>query len=332
MKNSPSQQHQKPFLDHLLELRRRLVVCVLFIAIGSGIGYAIHQDLLKIIQAPLGEKLYFTSPTGGFNFIFALCLGFGLLVALPCIIYQILAFLRPALPEKKQVKLFWYPFFSAILASLGILFAYFISLPAALHFLTNFGGDGIESLITTDSYFRFALAYLIGFAVLFQLPLLLIAINRITPLQPKKLMKGQKYIIVGSFLVAAILTPTPDPFNQLLMAGPIIILYQVSILLVWMINIRKPSPRVTLKTTRVIPKTLPSTDSPQPKPAQNSLQPNLIRDIARAPTAHAIKQRNLQPVNRSSSTPQTRPSSTKERSGPARWASGGFIDIVNATR
>jgi sec-independent protein translocase protein TatC len=132
------------------------------------------------------------------------------------------------------------------LAFAGVLFAYFVSLPAALHFLAKFGGAGVQSLITVDEYFNFALAYLAGFALLFQLPLLILFVNRIKPLTPGKMMGAQRFVILISFIVAAILTPTPDPFNQLLMAAPAIVLYQIGIIMVMIVN-RGSKPVVSQK-------------------------------------------------------------------------------------
>lgn len=142
---------------------------------------------------------------------------------------------------------------SILLAGAGIAFAYLVSLPAALHFLTNFGGQQVESLITADAYFNFALAYIAGFAVLFQLPLIVLFTNRITPLKPGKMMGAQKYIILGSFIVAAILTPTPDPINQSIMAVPVVLLYQISIILVLLTNIKRKPKYKKVQTVVVKP-------------------------------------------------------------------------------
>lgn len=288
MNSSPKNAVRKPIIDHIHELRRRLLVCAVFVVVGSAVGYYLNETLARLIQQPLGEKLYFTSPTGGFNFIVVLCLSFGFLVALPCIIYQILAFLHPVLPHANRAIRFWYPLCSISLAALGVAFAYFISLPAALHFLTSIGnGSNIESLITTDAYFRFALAYLLGLAILFQLPLLLIIINRVTPLKPRKLMKAQRYVIVGSFIIAAILTPTPDPFNQALMAGPVIVLYQLSIILIWLRNMKKRSKHSTHKApapTAIFSPIVPAAKPLPAAPIATPRTPRLIMDIAPART------------------------------------------------
>lgn len=246
---------KKPFIEHVRELQVRLTWSVLAIVLGSTGGYLIHEKLLNLIQKPLGETLYYTSPTGGFSFVFKLCVVFGIVVATPMIIFQVLRFAKPLLGRAQRGVILNYLLWSINLAYAGVLFAYFVSLPSALHFLTNFGGQQIESLITADEYFNFALAYIGGFAVLFQLPLILLFINRIKPMRPSKMMKSQRYVILGSFIVAAILTPTPDPFNQTVMALPIILLYQFSIIMVWLLNrkhFRKEAQPVVIHSEKVV--------------------------------------------------------------------------------
>ncbi len=227
------------FAEHVQELRKRLMWSLLFVAVGAGIGYSLHNELLIVLQRPLNESLYYTTPTGAFSFIIKVCTVFGLVVALPALLYHGFTFFEPLINARRRRAIVGYVVISVFLAVLGIAFAYFISLPAALNFLVNFGNEGgIESLITANEYFNFVLAYIAGFAVLFQLPLIIAFINRITPLTPSKLMGGTRYIVVASFIVAAIITPTPDPFNQALMAGPIILLYFISACVVGVINMR----------------------------------------------------------------------------------------------
>jgi sec-independent protein translocase protein TatC len=333
---SPKETVRAPFIEHIYELRRRLLICVVFIAIGASIGYFINEQLLVIIQQPLGQKLFYTSPTGGFSFVFMLCIFFGIIFALPCIIYQIIAFLKPVLPHTSRRSMLFYPVCSVILAALGIAFAYFVSLPASLHFLANFGGGNIEALITTDTYFNFALSYIAGFAILFQLPLLLIITNRITPLKPGKLMKWQRYIIVGSFVTAAIITPTPDPFNQLLMAGPIIILYQLSIFFIWIINKTKKKQSEPTITSLPFVIELPGESDPQPTPSlatslahvveQKTPRPRrLISDISAA--HRSFRQPIKQPVYNNISRPLKTVASSRAQGPPTKW-SGGLIDVM----
>lgn len=242
---------KKPFIEHVHELQKRLTWSVLAIAIGGGIAYGFHESLLALVQRPLGQTLYYTSPTGGFSFLFKICLSAGFVLALPVIIYHIFGFLGPLLKRRHRATIVAYTLWSFNLAYAGVLFAYFISLPAALHFLAKFGGGGVQSLITVDEYFNFALAYLAGFAILFQLPLLILFTNRISPLKPSKMMGAQRFVILISFIVAAVLTPTPDPFNQFLMAAPAIALYQVGIVLVLIVNRKKRSRRSRANIERV---------------------------------------------------------------------------------
>lgn len=236
---------RKPVIQHVHELQKRLTWSVLAVVAGAVAAYSVNGWLLHAIQHPLGQTLYYTSPMGGFNFLLKLCLAFGFISALPVILYNIFAFLGPLLKKHHKLLIVSYTLWSFNLACAGVLFAYFVSLPSALHFLSQFGGQSIQSLITVDEYFNFALAYLAGFALIFQVPLLILFINRIKPLKPSKMMKAQRFIILFSFIGAAILTPTPDPLNQTIMALPAVLLYQVGIILVWANNRSKAKRRVT---------------------------------------------------------------------------------------
>lgn len=231
---------EKPatFAEHIHELRSRLMWSLLFVAIGAGVGYLLHGKILQVLQQPLNEQLYYTTPTGAFSFIIRICCVFGFIVALPMVVYQTFAFFEPLVKVRTRRLFAFMVVASVALACAGIAFAYFISLPAALKFLVNFGNEGgkIQALITANEYFNFVFAYIAGFAVLFQLPLLLIFINKIKPLTPSKLLGATRYVVLGSFIIAAVITPTPDPFNQLLMAGPVILLYFVSACIVSIMN------------------------------------------------------------------------------------------------
>ena len=267
-------ERRATFAEHIRELRSRLMWTLLFVALGAGLGYALHNSLLTVLQQPLHETLYYTNPTGAFSFIIKICTVFGVIVALPMALYQGFSFFEPLITTRTRRMLVWYVFVSVFLAAAGIAFAYFISLPAALHFLVNFGNEGsIESLITANEYFNFVLAYIAGFAALFQLPLIITFINKVTPLTPRKLLSGTRYVILGSFIVAAVITPTPDPFNQLLMAGPIILLYFASACVIAFIN--RGSRR------RVVPVVAP-VSAPAPKPEPVS-QPSLLPQLAPVP-------------------------------------------------
>lgn len=276
------------FGEHIGELRRRLMWSLLFVVIGGGVGFALHDKLLIILQQPLNETLYYTTPAGAFSFIVKICTVFGLIVALPVVTYHGFSFFEPLIKAQTRRVLLWYVTASVTLAAAGILFAYFVSLPAALHFLVNFGGGEIESLITANEYFNFVLAYLAGFALLFQLPLILTFINRLTPLTPHKLLSATRYVILGSFIIAAVITPTPDPLNQLLMAGPVILLYFLSaaIILIKNRSHRRQPEKKEILSQNYEPAPVPQpvklpvqAIAPAPQPIHQAPTPRHINDV-----------------------------------------------------
>jgi sec-independent protein translocase protein TatC len=183
-----------------------------------------------------GQRLVYLTPIGGFNFIFKVSLYFGLGVILPVIMYHLYRFLEPLMPVKRKRSVVFYILASLLLAIGGACFAYFGSLPAALHFLTGFSIQNVTAMLTVDSYLNFIITYVLGFAALFQIPLILMIINTIKPLPPKKLMGFQRFVVLGAFILAAIISPTPDVTNQAILAVPIILMYQIGVLLVWLQN------------------------------------------------------------------------------------------------
>lgn len=224
--------------EHLQELRGRLLWSAMALLIGGAIGYVYNDQIIAWLVKPLNQQLYYTSPAGGFDFLIKVCVFFGFLLAIPVLVYQLIRFLSPAVPPNISYKTGKIMLCSVILALMGVSFAYFVSLPAALHFLGNFSTESVTSLISANEYFNFVMIYMVCFAVLFQMPLVLAFVNKVTPLSPKMLMQKQRIVILGSFIIAALVTPTPDPLNQTLMALPIIALYQSSIGVVWQSNRR----------------------------------------------------------------------------------------------
>ena len=132
----------QPFGEHIKELRQRLFYVVIVLMIGCFVGYSIHDRLFHIIRRPLHAQLYYTNPTGGFNAIIKISIMFGLLITIPVFIYQLGKFLSPAF--KHRFHLWRIVLYSASLAILGVLFAYYMSLPAALHFLANIGTGNLQ--------------------------------------------------------------------------------------------------------------------------------------------------------------------------------------------
>ncbi len=220
---------EKTLAEHFSELRYRLICCTLSILIGGTAGYFYNQQILAFLTHPLGKTLYYTSPTGGFDLVLKISILFGALISFPIVAYHLLRFIQPAIPSSYKMSLNKFLVSSWLLLMSGVAVAYYLSLPAALRFLSDFGSEQVRALITAQDYFSFVLSYLGGFGLMFQIPIIMVLIHKITPLNPKKLLSYVRYVVIVSFLIAAILTPTADPINQTIMALPIILLYTLSI-------------------------------------------------------------------------------------------------------
>lgn len=267
--SAPSTPELPTFLDHIHELRKRLFWVVAVIVFAASVAYPYLDTIIKILTAPLGgQQLYYLTPVGGLSFSIQLCVYVGIMVAVPVIMYHLYRFLEPLMGTWRKSALF-YVGLSSTLAVAGVLFAYFLSLPGALAFLTRLNLGHIQAMLTVDSYLKFVMTYLLGAALLFQIPLLLLIINTMTPLKPKKLMKAQRYVIVGAFIVAAIISPTPDLMNQLIFAIPIVAMYEIGVVMVWLQNkmrARKPRVAATPVVSQAQPEEPKIAVQPQPTP------------------------------------------------------------------
>lgn len=228
----------RPFVTHIHELRRRVYYVALSI-VGFGIfTYGIERRLIDWMIAPAGDQQFiYTSPIGGLDFLFRVCIYGGLILSVPVALYNILRFVQPMLSKASNRFIIFGTFASAVLGLIGMAFGYFIGLPAALHLLFNqFVNVQVQPLVTIQSYFSFVLVYMLGSALLFQLPLIILLINHIKPLKPKRLFHYERWVILISFVMASILNPSPNLLSQVFIAGPIILSYQVAIGIVWYLN------------------------------------------------------------------------------------------------
>lgn len=239
-KTTPHRNSVQPFIVHVRELRQRLIYIVLSLVGFGTLGYFLQERIITILLRPAADQQFiYTTAGGGFNFLVTVCIYFGLACSVPLIMYQLFRFLEPLFQRHSRKFIVRCAAFSAILAALGALFGYYIGLPAALKFLLHqFRTDQIQPLLTIQDYVSFVMIYIVGFALLFQIPLILLFINRITRLRPRKLLGYQRFVVAGAFIAAAIITPSGDMVNQLIMAGPIIAMYQFGVAGVWFYNYR----------------------------------------------------------------------------------------------
>lgn len=219
--------------EHIAELRSRLLVIVGVFIVWCGVGYAVREPLTKLILNPLGSSVYYSTPQGGFEFFMRVIMTAGFIAAVPIIVHQLLRFIEPAVGGKLTTKLMrrtliW----SLILAATGIVFAYIAILPTSLKFFNEFGGNDVQPLISADSYLNFVLGMLAIFALLFQLPLIVSIIDHIKPLKPQQLTKYRRHVFVGSLIIALIMPFTYDPITQFIIAMPIVVLFELSVLIV----------------------------------------------------------------------------------------------------
>jgi len=241
-KASLSSTDKIPLVEHLYELRRRLFTVAVSVVGGSIAAYAVQQHIIAVLLRPShGQHFIYTSPLGGINFLFSVCMDIGIAVSVPLIIYQLLRFMQPLMRATTMKFIFTISVISGLVGLGGILFGYFIGLPAALNFLLHqFTSAQIKPLVTIQSYMSFVSMYLLGSALMFQLPLILVIINRIKPLKPNKLFHYERHVIISAFIIAFIMNPTPNVLDQMMVVVPIILMYQLGIALIWLIN-RGPS-------------------------------------------------------------------------------------------
>lgn len=220
-------------IHHVREIQTRLLAIAIVLITGMVVGYVFYEPLFEFIKAPLNAPLHYMSPAGSFTFIIKICLLVGVIVALPIAVYNGIMFVRPALAERlSKPRVYLTTIASLLLAGAGAAFGFLVIIPLALRFFYKFQVDGLVAIISADEYLRFVVSVIITFVVIFQLPLIISLIDHITPLPPKKLLKLEKYIIVGSVFIGVIVPFALDPTVQLLIASPIIVLYNLSIIIV----------------------------------------------------------------------------------------------------
>lgn len=232
-------------LEHLKELRNRVVWCAVTLVLGIVLCVFFWETIIGWLVAPAREELPdfkpdIFSPTETIGIMFKVGLYGGLLLASPMVIYQIVAFILPGLtPRERRLVL---PGLIGVIAFLlaGMAFAYWIILPASLGFLLNFGSDNFEERIGAKQYIDFAIRIIFWVGLSFELPMLLALLAKLRVVRARQLIGFWRYAIVIIFIIAAIVTPTPDPITQTFVAGPLLVLYVVGIIFAWIIQPKRP--------------------------------------------------------------------------------------------
>ena len=214
-------------VDHLSELRTRLVIAIVAIIIGTLGAYYYVEDILQILVAPAG-KLYYTKPTEAFFTYMKISLVAGCIVSSPVWFYQIWAFIVPALSKGEKRVTFMVVPTAVVLFVVGVLFSYYLVLPMAIQFFIGFGTDELQPLFSIGQYIDFVIAFILPFGITFELPLILIALGVLGILSSDRLREYRKMFILLAFIIGAAISPTPDMLSQTMIAGPMILLYEIS--------------------------------------------------------------------------------------------------------
>jgi len=213
-----------------------LIICAIAVGVGFAISYIFSKQLFSFLILPLTKvlpddsRLIFTSLPEMFITYIKVSLVAGIILALPVIFYELWMFLAPALYQRERRYLVPFVLFSSILFVTGSLFGYLIVFPYGFKFFISFATEDIQALPSVRQYFSFAIRLLLAFGLVFEMPVVVLFLTKIGLITPEAMKKFRKFAILCSFILSAILTP-PDVATQIMMALPIIILYEVSIFL-----------------------------------------------------------------------------------------------------
>ncbi len=227
----PEDDGSMSLIAHLTELRARLIKCLIAVALGSCVGYYFLEDIMHYLTLPAG-KLYYMQPSEAFFTYLKVAVAAGFLIALPVIFYQVWRFFLPALTRTERMVLGLIVPASVLLFFGGLAFSFFLVLPAAVQFFMGFGNAELEALFSVDKYFNFVIWFVLPFGFVFELPLVIIILAKIGLIGSSFLRKYQRIVIFLAFVIAAVITPTPDVFTQTMIALPMIVLYEVGYLIV----------------------------------------------------------------------------------------------------
>jgi sec-independent protein translocase protein TatC len=235
---------KQPFMSHLEELRKRLINCAISVGVGFVAAYIFAEELFQFLARPLmenmgeGQKLIFTNLPEMFFAYLKTAFVAGILASAPIIFYQLYMFVAPGLYKNERRLVVPFVIASTILFVGGSLFGYFIVFPFGFRFFLGFAGGSIQALPRVKEYFSFAVKLLLAFGVVFELPVVAFFLGKMGVLTPELMRKQRKYAILLTFAMGAILTP-PDVVTQCMMALPLIVLYEISILVVKMARTKK---------------------------------------------------------------------------------------------
>jgi len=220
--------------EHLAELRTRLLRAIIALALCTLLSFAFAKPLLRLLLAPMGNNPPVAlTPTEAIGTFMKVALIAGVTLAMPVIVYQMIRFVAPGLTPQEKRYLFVIVPGATISFVLGAAFAYFVMLPAAVPFLQNFLSDIIRQQWAIGKYISFVTDLIFWIGLSFETPLLIFFLAKLRIVSARMLWRNFRYAIIATAILAALITPTTDPFNMALVMGPLIVLYLIGVIMAW---------------------------------------------------------------------------------------------------
>jgi sec-independent protein translocase protein TatC len=259
MKNDTHEEEKMSLTSHLEELKTRLIRVLIVVGIGFGICYLFKEWSFRVITKPLVDAmpaqstLIFTGLPEAFFIHMKIAFFASLLLTAPYTLFEIWRFVSPGLYRDEKKYVFPFVFFSSLLFGSGVLFGYFVALPPAFAFFVSFSTDALKPMISFREYLDLTLKFLLAFGLSFEMPVFIFFLAKLGVVNAKMLAKQRRYAILIIFIAAAILTPSPDVLSQILMAIPLMFLYEVSIFVAKFARRKKPAPEATEENAEETP-------------------------------------------------------------------------------
>ena len=226
-------EREMTFLEHLEELRWRIIYSIIGIFVGTIIAWIFIDFLVDVVllkpAKDSGSALQNLRPFGQLFLFMQIAIMVGVIISIPNVFYQFWQFISPALRKKERRYIFWIVVFSSICFLAGIAFAYFAMLPLTLKFAAQFGSTTIKNEFAIDEYMSIIISVMLAAGLIFELPMLSFFLSKLGILKPSFMRKYRKHAIVAIMVAAAFLSPGTDPVSQLVLAAPLVILYEISI-------------------------------------------------------------------------------------------------------
>ncbi|MBP9580665.1 MAG: twin-arginine translocase subunit TatC [Ignavibacteriaceae bacterium] len=228
-------EREMTFLEHLEELRWRIIYSIIGIVVGTIIAWIFIDFLVDVVllkpAKDSGAVLQNLRPFGQLFLFMQIAIMVGMIISIPNIFYQFWQFISPALRKKERRYIFWIVVFSSVCFLGGIAFAYFAMLPLTLQFATQFGSESIKNEFAIDEYMSIIISVMLAAGLVFELPMISFFLSKLGILKPSFMKKYRRHSIVIIMILAAFLTPGADPVSQLVLAVPLVVLYEISIII-----------------------------------------------------------------------------------------------------